>query len=330
MPAPRFPLPFVVATLFVVGFFMIRLGSTTTIAANETAQAESGALSLFAGKDEVTALFHVASEPTRLLSDVKPISNWEVFSKTQLAYLKSSFVLQSALRADGISQLPLIREQSDPIAWLQSQLEVGYQANSSILYVKLRGSSADTSQLRTIVDAVCDAYLKEVVFDEEQRQLVVRDALQRSFSNLSDEIREKSDMTHALSRDIGFADTDGKARVMQDLDLKRIDRIETELLRLEDEQLAAKVYAEQEGNKISPKERAQLTFYEKRIEELSKRQAELESRIINRNQSSVELEIGLDELKQLRKIAADMSFRLEEMDVESVAPDRIRLIQKAN
>ncbi len=49
---------------------------------------------------------------------------------------------------------------------------------------------------------------------------------------------------------------------MRDLDIRRLERIETELLRLEDEQLEAKIYADQQQDKVSPKERAHLSFYE--------------------------------------------------------------------
>ena len=48
-----------------------------------------------------------------------------------------------------------------------------------------------------------------------------------------------------------------------------------------------------------------------------------------KNQQSVELEVGQAELDQLQEIAGDMSLKLEQFDVEAVAPDRIRLIQKA-
>jgi hypothetical protein len=329
MPVSRQAAQFAGVALLAVGAIAAGLGLTPAKAANESNSGESSVLNLFSSQNEVTALFHVSSENRGLLTKEDRGPNWEIFSRTQLAYLHSYFVLQSALRDPSVSQLPLIKDQPNPVAWLNSQLDVGFYADSEAMYIKMRGSAADKEQLRAIVNAVCDAYLKETVFEEEQRQLVVRDALQRSFTNLGDEIRNKTDSLNALARDLGAAETDGKARVMQDLDLKRIERIETELLRLEDEQLAAKVYAEQKDVTLSPKERAQLVFFDKRIEELSKRQTEFEERIVARNQSSVELELGARELKLLQSIAADMSRRLEEMDVESIAPKRIRLIQKA-
>ena len=41
-----------------------------------------------------------------------------------------------------------------------------------------------------------------------------------------------------------------------------------------------------------------------------------------KNQQSVELEIGADELKQLQQIANDMSIKLESLDVEASAPTK--------
>jgi hypothetical protein len=239
-------------------------------------------------------------------------------------------VIQAALRSDGIQDLPLIKQnQPNQVDWLLSQLDTGFFPNSEIMYVRMHGKIADVAQLRTIVDAVCNAYLKEAVFEEDQRSLVTRDALQRSYTSLSNEIRKKFDVQSALANDLGAADQDGRSRIMQELDIKRLEHIETELLRLEDEQLSAQIYSDQQEGKIHPKERARLIFYEQRIEQLRKRQTELEERITSRNQSSVELTVGASELEQLQDVAREMSIKLEMMDVEAVVPDRIRLIQKA-
>ena len=48
-----------------------------------------------------------------------------------------------------------------------------------------------------------------------------------------------------------------------------------------------------------------------------------------KNQISVELEIGAAELKQLQYVARQMSIKLEMMDIDSVAPPRVRVIQWA-
>jgi len=254
---------------------------------------------------------------------------WEILCRTQITYLHSYYILQAALSDPEVVDLPLVKAQATPLEWLLKKLEVGFASNSEIMYVRMRGNSADAEQLRTIVDAVCDAYLNEAVYNEQQRSALMRDALQRSLSKLNDEIRRKLDIQNSLASELGAADQDGKSRVMQDIDIKRLDRIESELLRLEDEQLSAQIYSDQQKGKLSPQEIARLPFYERRIAELSDRQKNLEKRIAARSKSSVELTVQARELEQLQKVAREMSVKIEIMDVEAVAPNRIRLIQKA-
>jgi hypothetical protein len=206
---------------------------------------------------------------------------------------------------------------------------VGFIPNSEIMFIELRGKASDADQLRAIVDAVANAYLNEVVVASDQERKVLRDAVHHSYAKLSEEITGKLEEQLALAEELGAADQDGKSRILQELDVKRLDRIEVELLRLEDEQLAAQTYAEELGADVQPKESAKLKFYKQRIADLTKRQNELEERILQRNQSSVELATLSQELKQLQAIASEMNLKLKSLDVEAVAPARIRQIQKA-
>ncbi len=56
---------------------------------------------------------------------------------------------------------------------------------------------------------------------------------------------------------------------------------------------------------------------------------EKREKLTAKNQQSVELQVGAAELEQLQEIAADMNMKLEQLDVEGVAPARIRRIQRA-
>lgn len=280
----------------------------------------------------VVALLQVSRNPAKIMADnTDRLSDneWKIYCETQIAYLYSYVVAQAALRDPTVKDLPLIVAQKDPTAWLINNLRVGFIPSSEILSIEMRGKPSEVNQLRLLVDAVANAYLKEVVFASDQERNVVRDALRNSYAKLSEEIVGKMEEQQALAEELGAADLDGKSRILQDLDVKRLDRVETELLRLEDEQLSAQTYADELGANVQPKESAKLKFYNQRIADLKKRQAELEQRIIERNRSSVELTTLSQELKQLQAIASEMNLRLESLDIEAVAPARIRLIQKA-
>jgi hypothetical protein len=280
-----------------------------------------------ANQREVTALFQVSRNPPGESGQPMTDKEWEILCRTQIAYLHSYYILQAAVSDPEVVDLPLVRAQADPVNWLLKQLEVGFLSNSEIMFVRLRGKPDEAEQLRNILNAVCDAYRREAVDTANARTDEARDAVARSLNKLRTEIATKTEEQFAMASELGAAELDGRARVMQDLDVTRLDRIETELLRLEDEQLAAKVYAEQQKGEISPKERARLPYYEQRIADLSKRQAELEERISGRNETSVDLKVRAQELDQLQEMANDMTVRLKQMDTESMAPNRIRQIQ---
>lgn len=161
----------------------------------------------FPETSQAVALFNVSSEQESLLDNkITTAKDFDILQRTQLAYLKSYFVIQAALRAPGMEALGILAGEPDKVQWLIEELVPAFQQNSEILSITLVGDSDYREDLRKLVDAVSEAYLKEVVFEEEQRRLVVRDALQRSFDSLSDEIREKLDTQNLLAEDLGYVD----------------------------------------------------------------------------------------------------------------------------
>jgi beta-lactamase regulating signal transducer with metallopeptidase domain len=68
---------------------------------------------------------------------------------------------------------------------------------------------------------------------------------------------------------------------------------------------------------------------QQQLQSLNKSIQEKKEDLYNKNQRSVELEVGAAELAQLRNVANDMALKLEQMDVEAVAPPRVRVIQWA-
>jgi hypothetical protein len=271
---------------------------------------------------EATALFHVDRVKPTLLGDETRQSrdeqNFEIVKKTQIALLKSYFVLNAALRSPGVSGMPILRSQMDPVEWLQEHLEVEFPENAEILAIRLRGPEAQAQDLAQIVDAVAKAYRDEVIYAGKQRRLASRDLLARSLESLNKEIARKFEQYLDIAREADRLEG-GSGKVLQELDIKRLDRVETEIMRLENEQFQA----ETKGGSENAEPIA------KRIEQLRERQAELEQKITSRAERSVELTTRQRELDQLQRIADEMSIKLEKMDIEANAPERIRQIQPA-
>lgn len=373
----------------------------------------------FPETSQAIALFNVSSEQPTMLGDSKVTGSkdFEVLQRTQLAYLKSYFVIQAALRAPGMEALGVLAGEPDKVQWLVDELVPSFQQNSEILSITLVGDSTYKEDLRKLVDAVSDAYMNEVVFSEQQRRLIVRDALQSNFARLSEEIRNKLDTQNALAEDLGYVDPrqrdpdtellmreladaskakgdlEGKLAEVQTSymvaeqqlkDPAMLDAMVDEMLagdqsmqmmqqeimqlqyQLSSQEGAMKNGRSREGDRlkqaIAAKQRAisqykesmkaqiagqqngkpnqqlqairkefqvRAGMYQSQIAALDKTIQEHKEQLDAKNQKSVELEVGANEIEQLQQIAGDMSIKLEEYDVEAVAPNRIRPIQKA-
>ncbi|HJQ80343.1 MAG TPA: M56 family metallopeptidase, partial [Lacipirellulaceae bacterium] len=274
-----------------------------TIESKSTAQdaINTAVAFLRASKPEryATALFRVSREQARLLegSSLQSDAAWEFFCKTQIALLKSYFVLQAAVRNPEIAALPMLASADYPVNLLAQRLEVGFYPGSEILYVRMgcsRGNEAD--QAVKIVNAVAKAYEDEVIFKDRQRQASSTDLLARSYKKLNEEIRQKMEDYQEISREAGLAES-GAGQVAQQLDIRRLERVEEELMRLENDFVELQTSGKTGNTK----------FFEERIAQLSKRQEELERKIIDRSQPSAELSERRRELERLQRIADELS-----------------------
>ena len=289
----------------------ISLAETVPIDASEHRNSNTAAV----------ALVLVSPQPNAITRQNQPIENdhaWQLFSKTQLAWFKSHFVLQKALRDPQIAKLRLVQSASDPIRLLHDRIDTGFYNGSAVLYVRMECKPNECDDAAKLVDAVVDAYMTEVVYSERQKQLMTRDLLARSLKKLNEELSRKMQDYYDIARESGAGES-GSGQVMREIEMKRLDRIEAELLRLENDHLELETSGRSGNTK----------FYAQRIAELSNRRDELEKKILDRVENSVDLTTRQRELDQLQRFADDMSTKLELMDIEANAPPQIQVIQKA-
>jgi hypothetical protein len=183
------------------------------------------------GQVTVTALFSVSSDSSPILDEEQPFDprEFQIVQRTQQALLKSYFVAQAALRGPGIETLAVLAPHDDKVQWLIDNVDVKFMDNSEILSVSLTGPADDAEDLRQLVDALSEAYLKEVVFDQRQRQLVVRDAMQQSLAGLDDEIRQKLEVLHDLTKDLGAGAKESVELAVGQREVDILQQIQTKL-----------------------------------------------------------------------------------------------------
>lgn len=143
----------------------------------------------------------------------------------------------------------------------------------------------------------------QLAYVERQRLLARRDALALAIENLNKEMQNKWDVYMDIARESGRET--GLGNVLLNLDLKRLDRIDDELMQLENQ--AVSLDNGQAGERPS---------LEKRIASLRQQQKELEKQIERCAERSVELEMRQRELEQMERIANELSMQLHEIEIE--------------
>ncbi len=133
-------------------------------------------------------------------------AEYESYRKTQVQLIKSPFVLTSALRRPGVSDLKTLQdEKQDQVGWLARNIQVSAPMESEVLQVRLRGESA--SDVTMIVNAVTQAYLSDVVNKEKADRLERRDTIERQYKQNMTEVRRRRDEYNNLAKTLGASDS---------------------------------------------------------------------------------------------------------------------------
>ena len=96
--------------------------------------------------------------------------------------------MNAALQHGGISKLPLLKSQADPIDWLVKNLEVNRLGESEIVEVSLPPRTGFSGKEQaTIINAVVGAYIEEVA-DKDRKQMLQRQETLKKLSKTYSEM----------------------------------------------------------------------------------------------------------------------------------------------
>jgi hypothetical protein len=157
----------------------------------------------------VYALLQVGKDEPRVLGDRLPgpgpgEGDFDTFRKNQVTLVKSRLVLAAALRNEKVRGLGVIKRQAAPGAWLENSLRVDFPNDGSILRIGMSGDNPE--ELVTLVDAVVDAYLKEVVHPERNQKLVRLDELEKICGQAEEKIRTQREKLTRLAESLKTID----------------------------------------------------------------------------------------------------------------------------
>jgi hypothetical protein len=290
------------------------------------------------GKGPRASLQVVIHPPRVSFSTAEDRGDYPRHLNTQVALIRSRFVLNAALRDRGVSQLPPLKERTDPITWLQQSLEVTNPKDSEILQISLApGSGLSGADQATIINAVVRAYMDEVVNVDLKRRTERYDRLKKLQDNYDQLLSKKQETLRKLSESAGrgepLGDLEKNAlrRLYHDL---RTRRVKLRLEQAEAETLLAR-RKKAEGSATDParKEMAQL---EDRLavviagqkvvdEELERLTHEVHRAAIQ----DLDLKELKDDMAQMEDAARKVAAEVEALIVELEGPPRIRVIEVA-
>jgi hypothetical protein len=250
--------------------------------------------------------------------------------------------MNSALHHDGISRLPLLKSQADPIEWLEKNLEVTRLGDSELLEVSLPSRTGlSTKEQASLINAVVSAYIDEVVDKDRKMMLQRQETLKILSKTYSDMMKARRDTIRKLastdfpSAQVALWDTlrADLPRQYHDLEARnvelRMDRAEAEAMLLRRKQNEAS------SGEQGRKEIAQL---EDRVAALDARRKVLDREVdlLAKKMRSASQRVELldladyeDDLKQIQLAADKIGAALEELNIELQAPPRVRLIEPA-
>ncbi len=127
-----------------------------------------------------------------------------MYRDTQRALLKSRGVLTSALRNPEVTDCRTLQNVEFPIDWLTRELTVEEEVSAEFLRVGLEGEYP--ADLALIVNAVKDAYLNEVVYDERNKRIERLRQLEVSFEEVDKRVRAAQANIDQLAQNLGSGD----------------------------------------------------------------------------------------------------------------------------
>ncbi len=157
-------------------------------------------------------------------------TDFQAYQRTQAALVKSRFVLNAALRDPKIANLNSVRQQKDPVEWLESSIKTDFPASPELLRVSLPGD--DPQELVVLLNAVIDAYMDEVAKNEDQFRLARLQKL-KEISNRFEESLRQTRQTYKKLAETAGVDSPLSMAMKNQFAQDRLIAAKTELITLE-------------------------------------------------------------------------------------------------
>jgi capsular exopolysaccharide synthesis family protein len=167
-----------------------------------------------------------------LFRTAEPIPNLENHQRNQIAMVKSRLVLNAALKDSRVANLTMLRDISDPIQWLERELQADFNVAPEVFRISLAGDDADA--VVALVNSVRDAYTREILEKERaDRNERARTLEEKRVKNES-ELRTRRDDQRRFEQLAGGRDPTARG-IGQALREQQLYTLQRELIQVQSE-----------------------------------------------------------------------------------------------
>jgi capsular exopolysaccharide synthesis family protein len=258
------------------------------------------------GKYTAVAKLRMESKPTgTLFEHPEGKADFTTFQQTQVGVIKGQLVLNTALRDPKVAALKDVREQADPVSWLEKEVRVEFPNGPEIARVSI--SSDDPEACKALADAVVNAYLQEVTNQEKKERKNRLKELEDICKKYDDRVKSLRAAARAKAEAVGSNDNQVlalKQQMFQASAKKAKDQLLDEQTLLRELVNKAKLLKERDPAKVDIPKTAldQLVDRDREVAPLITKQAGLEELIANMIPGAVGHENNPEVRKQIDKL----------------------------
>jgi capsular exopolysaccharide synthesis family protein len=153
------------------------------------------------------ATFQISSQPQGLISPAGDArTDFNYYRLAQVTMVKSRPVLNAAIDQPGVKEAVsvLSGRQPDRIGWLESKLLVDSKPMQEFMRVSLEGDQE--AEMKTVISAVSDVYLKVVVNKEKLRRTERLNQLEAVQEKYKTNLQQQRTRLSQIAEDLGSAD----------------------------------------------------------------------------------------------------------------------------
>lgn len=131
----------------------------------------------------------------------KATADFLTYRDSQMTFMKTRPVLMEALGREGVRDCRTLADVDHPMEWLDEELEI--EEDTSPEFVRISLSGPYPEDLALIVNAVKDAYMDKVVYNERNERIAALRTLKEKFSDYNRRVTEHQDRIDNLARELG-------------------------------------------------------------------------------------------------------------------------------